>query len=60
MQQGLEEEEEKNADPYADDHMINLNKYSWGCNEKGQLGMPYINNRKRKTGTMKPAPEKIP
>lgn len=54
---GLDAELEKRADPKFADR---LTKFAWGTNEKGQLGMPYLNDKKRKIGDRKLQPEKIP
>ena len=54
---GMDAEQEKHADPENADR---LTKYAWGSNKFGQLGMPYLNAKKRKQGTEKVAPEKIP
>ena len=54
---GMQAHEEKHADPQ---HVENLVKYAWGSNSHGQLGMPYLNAKKRKTGLFKAAPEMIP
>ena len=55
---GIDEEKELMADPLDD--KIKLDKYSWGSNSHGQLGMPYINNKRRTTGFKKLSPERIP
>ena len=54
---GMPAHQEKHADPQQGDNLI---KYSWGSNSHGQLGMPYLNTKKRKTGLFKTAPEAIP
>jgi alpha-tubulin suppressor-like RCC1 family protein len=43
-------DQEKHADPEHADFLV---KYAWGSNSHGQLGMPYINDKKRKTGVCK-------
>jgi len=55
---GLDAEKEKKQDPLND--KIDLDKFSWGCNSHGQLGMPFLNLKGRKTGHTKSAPERIP
>jgi len=55
---GLDAEKEKKQDPLND--KIDLEKFSWGCNSHGQLGMPFLNLKGRKTGHKKSAPERIP
>ena len=54
---GIPAHQEKHADPQQGNNLI---KYSWGSNSHGQLGMPYLNDKKRKTGLFKTAPEAIP
>jgi len=55
---GLDEQSEKTVDPSHDSE--ELNKYSWGANTHGQLGMPYINAKKQKNYQKTNQPEKIP
>ena len=43
---GMSAEDEKRSDPV---HAEKLIKYAWGSNSHGQLGMPYLNSKKRKT-----------
>ena len=55
---GLDEEVEKYVDPTNDSEQ--LNKYSWGCNRHGQLGMPFHNNKKQTEKIKTNEPDRIP
>ena len=58
MAMGLDAEREKEQDPAND--KVYLDKYSWGCNSHGQLGLPFLNSKGRKSGKHKNQPERIP
>jgi len=58
LSMGLDAEEEKKVEVLAKE--LPLKKFAWGCNSKGQLGMPFNNSKKRKTGANLKAPEEIP
>ena len=55
---GLDARTERYQDPLDDN--VALEKFSWGCNSHGQLGMPFLNLKGRRTGTRKTQPERIP
>ena len=55
MAMGLDEEKERLVDPTNDAEL--LNKYSWGSNNHGQLGMPYHNSKKSRDKVGYPFPK---
>uniref|UniRef100_A0A7S4PM21 SAM domain-containing protein n=1 Tax=Guillardia theta TaxID=55529 RepID=A0A7S4PM21_GUITH len=58
ISQGLDADKEKMVDPMND--KVPLDKYSWGCNSHGQLGMPFYNGIRRKKGKFLNVPERVP